>query len=313
MKEETNQTTSESEVQGTVFDDVFRTMAQKMPYLLIPLINEAFGTDYSADETYDQLRNEHYEKFGKVITDSIFRIRGNMYHIECQSTKDGTMSLRMLEYDFSIAVEHGTDDNNGIMEVNFPESCVLYIRNYRDMPERHQVRVRFPDKQTVIYSVPVIMAQDYTIDSIFEKKLLMLLPYYILRYEHFVRSKSENAKKIQKFLRDYEVINEKLSASPEFVEREQAYIDLIALINKIAEYIVPEDSPLEGKVGDIMGGTVLKLRSEELMEAGIEKGIDEGILTSLRNLMKNAQISVEKAMDMIGIQGDDRKKYSAML
>ena len=31
---------------GTIFDDVFRTMAEKMPRLLIPLINEVFQKDY---------------------------------------------------------------------------------------------------------------------------------------------------------------------------------------------------------------------------------------------------------------------------
>ena len=63
------------EVHGTVFDDVFRTMAQKMPQLLIPLINEVFRTDYSEDEEFQQYRNEHEEAFGKVITDSIIVIR----------------------------------------------------------------------------------------------------------------------------------------------------------------------------------------------------------------------------------------------
>ena len=29
---------------STIFDDVFRTIAQKMPQLLIPLINEVFHT-----------------------------------------------------------------------------------------------------------------------------------------------------------------------------------------------------------------------------------------------------------------------------
>ena len=32
---------------STIFDDVFRTIAQKMPQLLIPLINEVFHTSYS--------------------------------------------------------------------------------------------------------------------------------------------------------------------------------------------------------------------------------------------------------------------------
>lgn len=47
---------------STIFDDVFRTIAQKMPQLLIPLINEVFHTSYSEEEHFEQLRNEHYEK-----------------------------------------------------------------------------------------------------------------------------------------------------------------------------------------------------------------------------------------------------------
>lgn len=35
-------TEPKKEVHGTIFDDVFRTIAQKMPALLIPLINEVF-------------------------------------------------------------------------------------------------------------------------------------------------------------------------------------------------------------------------------------------------------------------------------
>ena len=46
---------------STIFDDVFRTIAQKMPQLLIPLINEVFHTSYSEEEPFEQLRNEHYE------------------------------------------------------------------------------------------------------------------------------------------------------------------------------------------------------------------------------------------------------------
>ena len=73
----------------TIFDDVFRTIAQKMPFLLIPLINEVFQTTYSEDQEFEQLRNEHYETFGKIITDSIIRIEEHLYHMECQSQRDG--------------------------------------------------------------------------------------------------------------------------------------------------------------------------------------------------------------------------------
>ena len=88
---------------NTIFDDVFRTMMQKMPTLVIPLINEAFGTSYSENVSFQQLRNEHEEEFGKIISDSIIKIESKTYHIECQSVDDTTIAIRMLEYDFSIA------------------------------------------------------------------------------------------------------------------------------------------------------------------------------------------------------------------
>lgn len=89
---------------STVFDDVYRTMVQKMPELMIPLINEVFHTDYPEDIEKAQLRNEHLEIQRKLITDSILNISGKTYHIECQSTPDGQMALRMFEYGAAIAL-----------------------------------------------------------------------------------------------------------------------------------------------------------------------------------------------------------------
>ena len=47
---------------NTIFDDVFRTMLEKMPQLVIPVINEIFHTSYSEEEEIDQYRNEHHTK-----------------------------------------------------------------------------------------------------------------------------------------------------------------------------------------------------------------------------------------------------------
>ncbi len=64
------------------------------------VINEVFQTNYPEDIHFQQLRNEHYEKLGKIITDSILQIEGRTYHLECQSSLDGRMVIRMFEYDF---------------------------------------------------------------------------------------------------------------------------------------------------------------------------------------------------------------------
>ncbi len=57
---------------NTIFDDVFRTMVEKMPYLIVPLINEVFHTSYPEDVKIVQLRNEHQLENGEPITDARF-------------------------------------------------------------------------------------------------------------------------------------------------------------------------------------------------------------------------------------------------
>ena len=59
---------------NTIFDDVFRTMIEKMPYLAVPLINEVFHTSYPENVPIVQLRNEHQQENGEIITDSCLKI-----------------------------------------------------------------------------------------------------------------------------------------------------------------------------------------------------------------------------------------------
>ena len=308
-KDSGSQPAQEAAVAGTIFDDVFRTIAQKMPFLLIPLINEVFGTEYSQEQEFEQLRNEHYEKFGKVITDSIIRIGGHLYHIECQSERDGSMAVRMMEYDFAIALEHSLPSEDKILEISFPESCVLYIRNHKNMPDYHEARVRFADGQTVVYRVPVILAQDYTVSGIFEKRLLLLLPYHILRYEGFLKSNQVDPRKIERMLSDYREINRRLSELRDSGEKSGLYVDLIELINRIADYVIPKENPSRERMGEVMGGQILKLRSEELREEGLEKGLEKGReegeakgrTLEIYSMVEDGDISPELAAKRLGV------------
>ena len=55
---------------NTIFDDVFRTMMEKMTYLIVPLINEVFHTLYPENVKIVHLRNEHQLEDGELITDA---------------------------------------------------------------------------------------------------------------------------------------------------------------------------------------------------------------------------------------------------
>lgn len=55
------------------------------------------------------------------------KIKDKIYHIECQSSKDGTMIIRMIEYDFMIAL-YNIDKEKEIYEMQFPHSAVVNLR-----------------------------------------------------------------------------------------------------------------------------------------------------------------------------------------
>ena len=59
-----------------MLDEIFAGFfhLQKMPELIVPVLNEIFGTNYPLDVPLEQLRNEHQTLNGEKITDSYFRI-----------------------------------------------------------------------------------------------------------------------------------------------------------------------------------------------------------------------------------------------
>ena len=291
-------TQEENAVHSTVFDDVFRTIAQKMPQLLIPLINEVFHTNYSEDTDFEQLRNEHYEKYGKIITDSIIRIGPHLYHIECQSERDADMVIRMFEYDISIALEH-TSKIEDTWQIEFPQSCVLYVRNHRHLPESHTAIVKFADGQQVTYQVPIIHAQNYTVNAIFEKQLLILLPYHILRYEHFLKSNKTNEKKVQLLLEDYREINQRLTETAEQEKKSELYRDMICLIQQIADYIIPKGNKIRKGIGEIMGGNIITLPSDY---------IEQGVLKTTFSYVQKGNVSLEDGAKDTGMSIEEFKK-----
>ena len=122
------------EFSTSIFDDVYRTIISRMPQFIIPVINDAFGTRYPMDIEFEQLKNEFYTKNGKIVSDSIFLIKGHIYHIECQSNPDNTMAIRMFEYGMEIALERARKKKD-YLHVDLPESAVIfpfYVMRYEN-------------------------------------------------------------------------------------------------------------------------------------------------------------------------------------
>ena len=270
---------------NTIFDDVFRTMLEKMPELVIPLINEVFGTNYPADIPIEQQRNEHQTKSGEKITDSRLKIADKIYHIECQSTSDTEMVIRMIEYDFAISLESKKIEN-GRYRIYFPHSCVLYLRG-KGRSNTIGMDIVMPNGQIIKYDLPAIYVENYTTDVIFQKKLLFLLPFYIMRYEKSREKLDKNPKELRELLQEYEKIAGKLEDSLLGRGREAQHRYLVEVI--IREVL---DLKTDKLINEIRQDVKEEVRDEVKMEIVVymlKKGIN-----TLEEIADSTNLSLEQ-------------------
>ena len=252
----------------TIFDDVFKTICERMPDLLVPVINEAFGTDYPLDVNIVRLDKELQFGDRKLIADAHLLIADKRYHIECQSTNDKRMIVRMLEYDLAIALEAPQEAPDGYAIV-LPRSCVVYLRG--QMPERKDLSVSvIVDNETLgKYTVKALEVENYDVDGILAKSLLAFLPYYVMRYE-----KAPDDLENPRFNDDFSKVYNGLRRV--YRKDKERFLNLCNLIRRVTDYVLRNKPQMQERAGEIMGGKVLQLESERLREEGQLEGMLEG-------------------------------------
>lgn len=276
---------------NTIFDDVLKTMQERAEMLFIPAINEFFHKSFAQDEKIIHLKNEHQKLEGKIITDTCLLIRGIRYHIECQSNIDGTMVIRMFEYDFMIALEHSKKTEDGY-SIEFPHSCVIYLRHNSCTKDELYVTVNLPNRTQFKYKVPIIKVQEYSKEDIFEKKLYLLLPYYLMRYENELDEIEEEQEKRQQLIGEYNAICNQLKE--ELVQQyPDIYRKLLELMKKIADYILRDKKETKKGMGDLMDGKVLELETDKILEQGEARGEVRGVRKMVLNMLSNGVPSEE--------------------
>ena len=257
---------------GNIYDGAFRTILNDCRKLIIPVINEIFREEYTGEERIEFLPNEHFldqqdEADKERITDTNFRVIGKItkkYHLECESSlPDGKITIRLFEYDAQIALDEG-EVTEETLTVTFPNTAVLYLRNYKKTPDKMKYVIVTPGG-TVKYDIPLMKVQNYTLDDIFEKRLLLLIPFYIFSHEKNFPEYNSNEQKLAKLKSEYRYILERLD------EVEQQGVigafdkrTIIELSSDVVKEIAQKYGNVQKGVGDIMGGALVETSARKL-------------------------------------------------
>ena len=269
----------------TPYDDAFRTMMNDCVRLLIPVINEVFGKNYSGNEKIIFRPNEHFMnqqdgKEQKRITDSSFSIisEDNLeekFILECQSTDDDTLLIRIFEYITQEALDSGTI-NKYKLTVTIPHAAVLFLRSKKSTPHSMNIVINTPGG-SVSFDIPIMKVQSYSLQQIFDKILLFLLPFYIFNLEKnfpLYEASEEALENLKKVYVDFmdrlekEVTEGHISA---YYRR-----TILDMSKKVLENIAAKYQNVQKGVSDIMGGRVLEHEGKTIYNAGVKEGIAVG-------------------------------------
>lgn len=268
-------------ITNTPYDDVFRTLINDCSPLIIPVINEMFGEHYSGKEKIVFSPNEHFlnQQDGNEderITDTSFKIEGKetkKYHLECQSSTDNSMLVRFFEYDTQIALDEGEIKGN-ILTVTLPHSAVLFLRHHTSTPDTLKIRMITPGG-TVEYDIQVMKSQQYALEEIFEKNLLLLIPFYIFSHETRFEEYEKDKIRLKTLQEEYGQIKNKLEELlDQGVISEYTKCTIIDMSNKVLEHIAAKYDSVKEGVKAVMGGKVLDYEAKIIKREGIEQGED---------------------------------------
>ena len=268
---------------NTPYDDAFRTLMVKCPTLVIPLVNEAFHERYELREKVSVFHNEFFignRHQRERITDSHIGIGDKRYHAECQSSTDGTITVRIFEYDAQIAAENAQTKKDETI-FTFPYSALLYLRCPINTPRTMRVTYKVPNGG-ISYEIPILKVPEYTADEILEKKLYFLIPFHIFAYEKELEKINDNAGKLENLLQVYkrfaEVLQQRVQEG-RLIEYERQVIRDMTV--KVANSLTAKWPNVKKGVEDIMGGEILELEVDKILNRGIDIGRTEGMSEGL--------------------------------
>ena len=172
---------------------------------------------------------------------------------------------------------------------------------------------------TVQYDIPIMKVQTYSLDDLFEKRLLLLIPFYIFSHESNFPEYNSNEQKLKELKAEYQVILERLD-----VLEQQEIIGafdkrtIIELSGDVIREIAKKYDNVQKGVGDMMSGALIETEARTILNQGISQGISQGINQGISQgiiqgvnetkkktaliMLQDGELSIEKIAKYTGLE-----------
>ncbi len=188
-------------------------------------------------------------------------------------------ACQVFEYDTQIALDEG-EIKGRVLTATLPHSAALFLRCDRSTPDSLRIEIVTPGG-SVGYDIPVMKSQSYSIDEIFEKGLLFLIPIYIFLHESRFKEYDKDADKLRALKDEYgDIMGRPEGLLDAGQISEYTKCTLIDMSNKVLEHIARKYENVREGVKSVMGGRVLDYEAKRIKNEGKLEGRLEGNLAN---------------------------------
>ena len=162
---------------------------------------------------------------------------------------------------------------------------------------------------TVQYDIPIMKVQKYSLDDIFEKRLLMLIPFYIFSHENNFSEYNSNGQKLEKLKAEYQAILERLDKL-----EQQGVIGafdkrtIIELSSDVIKEIAQKYENVQKGVGDMMSGALIETSARRLKN---EAENETKRNTALR-MLKRGKMTIEEIAEDAGLSVSEVEQLAGL-
>ena len=198
--------------------------------------------------------------------------------------------------------------NQETLTVTFPNTAVIYLRTYKKTPDKMKHVIITPGG-TVGYDVPIMKVQAYSLDDIFRKQLLLLIPFYIFSHEKNLPEYNSNMEKLAELKAEYQDILARLDE----LERQEMIgafdkRTIIELSNDVMKELTQKYENVQKGVGDIMGGALIETTARKLKN---EAENETKRQTALR-MLKRGKLTLEEIAEYSGLSITEVKQLAGI-
>ncbi len=194
-----------------------------------------------------------------------------------------------------------TGDNT--FRLDLPYSAVINLRETNNSVDRTKVKIYNKDGRYIDHLITVVAVQAYSIEEILEKKLFVLFPFLILRFEKDFSALQYDPDRREAFFASYqETLDYMIKAAYPLKQSVSACQFLLELTERVNLYVLRHYPILAERMTVLMGGNLLQTRTMDIFMEGKAEGKAEGVAEERKLLITRLAESLRKETPALSLE-----------